>query len=87
VYAMDCSIADDGRQWAGKHAGKQHEQMTIKLNCDGLEFMTSPVLASYATDFIEMVQKMDAVIRIYGDGLLPAMCRVHSQHARQQQAA
>jgi hypothetical protein len=87
VYAMDCSIADDGRQWAGKHAGKQHEQMTIKLNCDGREFMTSPVLASYATDFIEMVQKMDAVIRIYGDGLLPAMCRVHSQHARQQQAA
>jgi hypothetical protein len=87
VYAMDCSFADDGKMWAGKHAGKQREQMVVKLTCGGREFLSSPVLASYATDFIEMVQKMDAQIRIYGDGLLPAMCRVHNERARQLQAA
>lgn len=78
VYAMDCSFADDGKMWAGKHAGKQHEQAVVKVTVAGRQFTTSPVLASYATDFIEMIQKMDAQIRIYGDGMLPTMCRVHA---------
>lgn len=87
IYAMDCSFAHDGKMWAGKHAGKQHEQMVIEINCAGRTFRTSPVLASYATDFIEMIQKMDAQIRIYGDGLLPTMCRLHNERARQLAAA
>jgi hypothetical protein len=81
IYGMDCSFADDGKQWAGKHAGKQKDQMVIKADCEGRVFHTSPVLLSYATDFIEMIQKMDAAIRIYGDGLLPTMCRLHAQMA------
>ena len=81
VYAMDCSFADDGKMWAGKHAGKQHEQAVVQVMCAGRQFTTSPVLASYATDFIEMIQKMDAQIRIYGDGLLPTMCRLHAAGA------
>jgi FkbM family methyltransferase len=83
IYAMDCSFAEDGRQWAGKHAGKQSDQMVISTDCAGRVFSTSPVLLSYATDFLEMVQKMDAQIRIYGDGLLQRMCRLHNSMAAQ----
>jgi hypothetical protein len=81
IYGMDCSFADEGKtQWAGKHAGK--EQDVISAICGGRTFHTSPVLLTYATDFIEMVQKVsDAQFRIYGDSLLHAMCVAHAQTA------
>lgn len=81
IYGMDCSFADEGReQWAGKHAGKRHE--VLMMQSAGRVFATSPVLLSYATDFIEMVQKVtDAQFRLYGEGLLQQMCAVHAQLA------
>ena len=86
IYGMDCSFADEGKQqWAGKHAGKTHK--VVHLQCEGRVFATSPTLATYATDFIEMVQKVtDAQFRLYGDGLLQAMCVVHAQLAQRQAA-
>ncbi|HXF89591.1 MAG TPA: 6-hydroxymethylpterin diphosphokinase MptE-like protein [Xanthobacteraceae bacterium] len=75
VYGMDCSFADDRAQWAGPHAGKPHD--TIDFVMAGRRFLTSPVLITYATDFIAVMQKMpDAVFRLYGDGLLQSMCRI-----------
>jgi hypothetical protein len=74
---MDCSFSDDGaQQWAGKHAGKRQE--LVRVRCDERIFTTSPVLATYATDFWEMVQKMrDVNVRLYGDGLLQSMARYY----------
>lgn len=79
IYAMDCSFADDGQQWAGKHAGKLKD--VIQVQCAGHVFQTSTVMLTYATDFIEMVQKMDGQFRVYGDGLLQSMCVLHAQLA------
>lgn len=85
IYGMDCSFADNGeQQWAGKHAGKRQDVMTAV--CGGKAFATSPVLLTYATDFIEMAQKMTAQLRVYGDGLLSTMCAVHAGMAAYEQS-
>lgn len=77
IYGMDCSFSDDGaEQWAGKHAGKRQDLQQIR--CDDRIFTSSAILATYATDFWELVQKMrDVNIRLYGDGLLQAMARYY----------
>jgi hypothetical protein len=42
--------------------------------CGGRLFATSYVLQSYATDFIEMIQRVsDLNIRLHGNGMLQAM--------------
>lgn len=76
-FAMDCSFADDGKtQWAGKHAGKTQD--IVEVDCGGRKFYSSPQLATYATNFFETIQKTDDVTyRLYGDGLLQAMCRYY----------
>ena len=84
IYGMDCSFADEGKeQWAGRHAGKIKDVCQIVL-ANGLVFATSPVLITYATDFIEMVQKVAITLRLYGDGLLQAMCAMHAELAAAQ---
>jgi SAM-dependent methyltransferase len=77
IYAMDCSFADEGKQqWAGKHAGKRQD--LCQVDCHGRIFVSSPVLMTYATNFFEMVQKVeDLDVRLYGDGLLQAMARYY----------
>lgn len=76
IYGMDCSFKAEGdevQQWAGKHAGKQQD--CCEVLCDGTIFISSPVLLTYATNFFEMVQKVtDLNVRLYGNGLLQAMC-------------
>jgi 6-hydroxymethylpterin diphosphokinase MptE-like protein/methyltransferase family protein len=73
IYGMDCSFRDDGgMQHAGKHAGKRQNVCTYR--CGDRVFSTSNTLQSYATDFIEMVQRVnDLDVRLHGDGLLQAM--------------
>jgi hypothetical protein len=82
VHAMDCSFADEGKeQWAGKHAGKTQEITTCDVNLpEGRRtFHTSPVLMTYATNFVDLMRKMDdCVFRVYGDGLLTAMVRYYT---------
>jgi hypothetical protein len=75
VVAMDCSFADEGRQqWAGKHAGKRQDVTTCKVG--ERIFFTSPVLMTYAANFMDEMRKMaGCTFRVYGDGLLPAMVR------------
>lgn len=87
IYGMDCSFADDGQmQWAGQHAGKRQEVMTV--NVGGRLFASSPQLISYATDFIESIQKVsDCEFRVYGDGLLARMCAFYSERDRLQATA
>jgi hypothetical protein len=79
VFAMDCSFKSEGesiQQWAGKHAGKKQD--CCEALCDGTIFISSPVLLTYATGFFEMIQKVtDINIRLYGNGLLQAMCRYY----------
>jgi hypothetical protein len=74
---MDCSFADKGeKQHAGKHAGKLQD--ACEVLCDQTIFVSSPVLLTYATGFIETIQKVtDLDIRLYGNGLLQAMCRYY----------
>jgi hypothetical protein len=79
IFAMDCSFKKDGetvKQWAGKHAGKRQD--VCEVLCDQTIFYSSPVLLTYATNFFETIQKADDLnIRLYGDGLLQAMCRYY----------
>jgi len=81
VHAMDCSFAAEGvEQWAGKHAGKVQEVTTCKVGIgdNARVFYTSPVLMTYATNFMDMMRKTgDCTFRVYGDGLLAAMIRFH----------
>jgi hypothetical protein len=81
IYGMDCSFADGGeQQWAGKHAGKRQDVVHVYVL--GRSFDTSPQLLTYATDFLEMIQKVDDwQFRVYGDGLLASMCVMHAQRA------
>ena len=74
IFAMDCSFADDGTQWAGKHAGKKKDEVHVR--CGDRIFRTSPVLLAYATQFFETVQKVDGVeYELFGDGLQQEMAR------------
>jgi hypothetical protein len=77
IFAMDCSFADEGKQqWAGKHAGKKQDLVSVE--CNGRVFTSSPVLMTYATNFFEMIQKVDDLeVRLYGDGLLQEMTRFY----------
>ena len=85
IYGMDCSFADDGQmQWAGKHAGKRQD--VVKASIGGQDFYTSLVLLTYATDFLEMIQKVRIDARLFGDGLLQRMCAVHAELAARQAA-
>lgn len=70
VFGMDCSFADDGKtQHAGKHAGKVQDLCAVQVA--GREFITSPILMTYAANFFDMAkQRPDVKWRIYGDGLL-----------------
>jgi hypothetical protein len=81
IYGMDCSFAEGGQtQWAGKHAGKRQDVVHVYVL--GRSFDTSPQLLTYATDFLEMIQKVeDWQFRVYGDGLLASMCVMHAQRA------
>lgn len=85
IHGMDCSFRDDGGvQHAGKHAGKRQDVVSYPLG--GRIFSTSNTLKSYATDFIEMIQRVnDLDVRLNGDGLLQAMVasfssEEHGQH-------
>lgn len=73
IHGMDCSFADAGeKQHAGKHAGNKQDVCTYR--CGGRVFSTSHILKTYATDFIEMIQRVnDLDVRLHGDGLLQAM--------------
>jgi hypothetical protein len=79
VFAMDCSFKSEGetvQQWAGKHAGKKQD--CCEVLCNGVMFISSPVLLTYATNFFEMVQKVtDLNVRLYGHGLLQSMCQYY----------
>jgi uncharacterized Rossmann fold enzyme len=84
IYGMDCSfeINEDGEsvtQWAGKHAGKRQD--VVPCDCAGRVFATAPILMTYATQFLEIVQKSgpDIKYRLYGDGLLQNMARLYSR--------
>jgi hypothetical protein len=85
IFAMDCSFKKDGetfRQWAGKHAGKRQD--LCEVLCDEEIFVSSPILLSYATNFMETVQKVeDLNVRLYGDGLLQAMVRYYMRQGHQ----
>jgi hypothetical protein len=66
-------------QWAGAHAGKRQE-LCASL-CDGEIFISSPVLVTYAGGFFDIMNRLpNTKYRVYGDGLLPAMCRLYSSH-------
>jgi hypothetical protein len=73
IYGMDCSFRDEGeQQHAGKHAGKK--QGIVSYPVGDRTFSTSNTLKSYATDFIEMIQRVnDLDISLSGDGMLQAM--------------
>ena len=80
IFAMDCSFADDGAQWAGKHAGKLKKAVPVR--CGERLFLTSPVLLGYATQFFETVQKVDGIeYELFGDGLLQEMTRLYMMDA------
>ena len=71
IHGMDCAFSHIG-QHAGKHAGERQD--VIAHPYAGRVFATSYILQSYATDFMEMVQRVnDLDVRLHGDGLLQAM--------------
>lgn len=81
IHGMDCSFGDEGReQWAGKHAGKAQEVVKVAV-VTGETLYSSMVLLSYATEFIEMIQRMEkgVDVRLYGEGLLQDLCALHAK--------
>lgn len=85
IFAMDCSFKSEGetiQQWAGKHAGKKQD--CCEVLCNGVVFISSPVLLTYATNFFEMIQKVtDLNVRLYGQGLLQSMCNYYMSEPSQ----
>lgn len=74
VFGMDSSFSDDGKQWAGKHAGKLKQVRPARVG-DRM-FMTSAVMVGYACQFFELVQKVDDITwELIGDGLLQEMAK------------
>jgi hypothetical protein len=74
IFGMDSSFAADGAQWAGKHAGKLKDVKQVR--CGDRIFLSSPVLISYATQFFELIQKVDDIkFELFGDGLQQEMAR------------
>ena len=80
IHGMDCSFAYAGKQQhAGKHAGERQD--VIAYSHSGRVFATSYILQSYATDFMEMIQRVnDLDVRLNGDGLLQAMVASMGNH-------
>lgn len=88
-YGMDCSFDDDGNQHAGEHSGKR--QKSLMCRCGNKWYRTSGTLIAVAKSFIENANVLEKSaqydnepapydgactdIRVYGDGLLPAMIR------------
>ena len=78
IHGMDCSFTGN-QQHAGKHAGEK--QGVIQYLYGGRVFVTSYILQSYATDFIEMIQRVnDLDVQLHGDGLLQAMVANMGRH-------
>ena len=83
IFGMDCSFARDPEtgdvlQWAGKHAGKRQDVITVKQG--EREFLSSPILLTYATGFFELIQQVDDLeIRLYGDGLLQSLVKANNE--------
>jgi hypothetical protein len=71
IFGMDCSFREN--QWAGKHSGTPHPVMKIK--CAGKDFETSGLMVQAARELIEMKEKRNLDVTIYGDGLLSSMLK------------
>lgn len=88
MFGMDCSFKRDGEnvhQHAGKHAGKKQD--CCEVLCNGVVFISSAVLLTYATGFWEMIQKAtDINVRLYGRGLLQSMCEYYQSEPASQAA-
>jgi 6-hydroxymethylpterin diphosphokinase MptE-like protein/methyltransferase family protein len=83
-------MADTSKQWAGKHAGKRQVLCSVACKVPGGArlFVSSPILLTYATYFFEYVQRSrDCAFRVYGDGLLQAMCALYMNPQPDQAAA
>ncbi len=80
VFGMDCSFEDEGeKQWAGPHAGKKQDITTA--DAGGRIFVTSPTLLAYAGHFFDILKRLpDIHATVWGDGLLPHMCRMFWKH-------
>jgi len=77
TYGMDCSFSEDGHtSWAGAHMTPKPLEL-CKVQCGDVNYTTSPVFATYATQFFDMVRRFDdSKFHVWGEGLLQAMCRL-----------
>lgn len=96
LHGMDCSFDEkSAATHAGPHGGKPQQLLTVQAG--ERWFKTSPVLVSYAQQFIDMVKMMmnhpipseRPDFNLHGDGLLQEMLRVGiaAQQKRKYQAA
>ena len=81
-YGMDCSFSNEGEIWAGPHASKKDQkdqQIQVVRNGDR-QWLTSPIYRNYAAQFFDVMKVYDDIkFRMWGDGLLQAMCAKYSQ--------
>lgn len=101
IYGMDCSFAEmkegdsfdpaevqkwTGDQWAGKHFGKRQMIETAKVG--ERYFYVSPILVVYAGHFFDVMQRLPGTTyRVYGDGMLQAMCKLYTKHTQLMEVA
>ena len=85
IHGMDCAFSAAGNKWAGRHFGKAED--TVSAVVDGHSFTTSLTLLTYATDFIELIQRVDIDCELYGYGLLQTMVALHAAAAAEKRAA
>lgn len=81
IYGMDCSLSGDD-EWAGPHAQKNgyKKHPVHDAYCKGRKFLTTKVLASYATSFFDIMRTMpDISYKLYGDGLLASMVKLYAE--------
>jgi len=94
VYGMDCSFANDGKQHAGEHSGKQQNEWPVRIG--DRWFKSSGTLVFVAKGFMYVVRALNQVARyngdpfiegtndrlelfLHGDGLLQEMYRANME--------
>jgi hypothetical protein len=79
MYGMDFSYSD--HQHAGKHPNEKTDNI-IEVKCGERWFRTTPVLVSYAKQFLMIVKALsDSEFFLHGDGLMQHMGRISAREA------
>lgn len=75
IHGMDCSNAQTGEMYAGKHLGK--DRATLNVRCGDKWFVSTLSMIDYARQFLDDLRLWPgATFRVHGNGLLAHMVQM-----------